>query len=342
MKFTLEHGSTLNDADCVYIGHGVAFDQFVTLMSLYMVKRLFEKAGMNLVSMEKKIIGDQVAATAETWTIRWHHRVVVGGVTITTDTVIPADSTFRDAGDVLAADWRANVIATDEMLDMLGVQLIQTVGGGNGTEIVQASVQCTDLKLDFRWNSKLNIQNQTLGSGAGDDLITDVTNNPLQGFQFEGYGTGFIPTQYNAALALPAGTGFTASMQTGVATFTPNATNVTTEMQNIYKRPPAASGFDGCFKRSAIRLAAGGIKQSFLSYRKVMSWNVAFRLILNDLRSNVTYRKQNIGKFAMLGLQKQCRTGAEQPVNIGYEVNQVYMLNGWETKPAMTPHHIVL
>ena len=66
---------------------------------------------------------------------------------------------------------------------------------------MQASISGVDLMINLWYKSDINLQNQTLGAAAGDDQVTDVTNNPVEGRIYEGKGTGFTPKFYDVTAA---------------------------------------------------------------------------------------------------------------------------------------------
>lgn len=341
--FTLEHGGVLSNADCVYVGHAMATDKLVEAIAFSHIKYLFEKAGVSCNNAEKKINGDELATiTTPFYQIVINHKVNdQSGVLLTHRVDIDPNDTFLQAASKYAAGLYAMVIASDEEVYILGVQLQSQEIATTNYRLV-ASMQMEEAYINLHFSSKMNVQNQTLGASGSDDQITDVTNNPLEGKSYQGWGTGLVTTAYNVGTALTAENSMSANHQTGLIRFDPNGTNVTTQMQAIYKRPPGVSAFQQGVKSTNIRVPAGSIKRSSISYSKIFKFQTLFNILLQDLRVNTQFAITKIGKCEVLALQKLCRTGAEQNISVGYEINQTYSLSMFCRKRPMAPTHVVL
>jgi len=345
VKFTTEFGGTTSNANCGYVGHGMAVDKLTELFANTVVKYLFEKAGFSVNNFQKKINGDQTNVhNTPSHKIKWTYRIGEGEALLTAFAPIGADDTWREAGSTLVGGLYAAVTGSDEEYHIIGWQLysLEDLALPDQKTLI-ATAQMNELYATLHFSSILNIQNQTLGSGAGDDLVTDVTNNPLEGKIYSAWGNGITLSAYNIGAGVADGSnGFVANHQTGVSTFDASGANITTEMQFILNRPPSPAAFNEIVKMNSIRLPAGGIKKSFISYKKVYKLQTLFNVLLSDLRSNPVYRRHAIGKYQLIALQKLCRTGAEQPIALGYEVNQSYSMSIWRRKLPMTPTHEIL
>jgi len=345
VKFTVEAGGVTTSSACGYVGHGVAVDKITELFSNSVVKYLFERAGFSVNNFQKKINGDQITAhTTPSYKIKWSYRIGEGSFIATSFALITADKTWREAGSTLVSGLYAAVGGSDEEYHILAFNLyaLEDIAIPDEKTIL-ATAQMNELYATLQFSSVLNVQNQTVGSAAGDDLMTDVTNNPLEGKIYSAWGNGLTLSAYNinSGIVDPSN-GFIADHQKGISTFDISGLTITPEMQLILSRPPSAAAFNEKVKMNSIRLPAGGIKKSFIQYKKIYKLQTLFNVLLKDFRSNPTYRRENIGKYQLIALQKLCRTGAEQPITLGFEVNQSYAMNVWRRKLPMTPTHEIL
>jgi hypothetical protein len=345
VKFTLEHGGTTSNNNCGYIGHGVAVDKINELMANTILKFLFEKGGFSVNNFQKKINGDQSTAhTHPVYRIEWKHRIGEGEQILTSFAAIGADETWATAAATLVNQLYASVTSSDEEFHLLSFTLYSLQDPLLPLEKTMVSTaMVNELYVNLHFSSTLNIQNQTLGTSASDDQVTDVTNNPLEGKIYSGWGNGLTLSAYNISTGpVDADNGFVVDHQKGVSKFSASGTNITAEMQAVLNRPPSPAAFNEKVRMASIRLPSGGIKKSYISYKKIFKLQTLFNIMLTDLRDNPQFRRINIGKYELVAVQKLCRTGTEQPISLGYEVNQTYSMSMWRRKIPMTPTHQIL
>jgi len=340
-SITHEKGGTVNDPDCGYIGHGVAVDRMFDSVCQHIVMKLFRKAGFVINSMEKKINELETATITDfDYEIMFYWRAQNHDVLSQASQIIDGDSTYMHAGSLLASKIRSEISPSTEEFECHSIQLRQV--NAPSRNIVLSKLLLQHYMLDMRCKSSLNVQNQTVGLALGDDSVTDVTNNPLEGFSYTGRGNGLRFGSSTLALNLDISNGFLASQYTGVMTFATNGTNVDSGTKALFRRPPGVSAFQGCSKRARVRVAPGNIKRSVITCAKKMLFNDFVTMLLTDMRSNDDDVWIDFGKSELIALEKLCRTGAEGGnISLGYELNQHYKVNGWQKIVKMAPSHIV-
>lgn len=332
-----ETGGVSTDVDCVYIGHSVAFRQVLSAVCSAIIKKLFEKSGHIINSMEQKYQGEiLVPHSAATEILRIQRRITQEGAVDTRDLVFVADSTYQDISDQLLNELV--ITGTTQTFEILQFQLLVNT-------VMEASLSGTDMNIVLSYYSALNVQNQTVGTNLVDDQTTDVTNNPLEGKCYSGKGTGYTPKLWNVTTALTAENNFVADAVTGLIEFNVNGANVPQGMKDILKRPANRGALSGVSKMSNVRLGPGMIKRGVVKGVEKTSLNKFLKIWLDSLRASGTGENLRVwyGKSEMFAFEKLCRTGVgAQSIIVGYEINQLYRCCVYETKiPCATTHVVV-
>lgn len=335
VRFTVEKGGVETSPDCAYVGHSAGLSNVLRVLSRTLVCALFRKAGYVIQDIEHRPAGIEGGVVpAYNWVIEYQYRNDTLSPLTTSTVNVASTGNFRAISDALEASMLTDITALSTLTEFFTCSLT------NSTESRPMSqIYLEHLMVHIGFTSKLNVQNQTLGAGAGDNESTDVTNNPLNGYEYYGEGTGFgLALVNNPVFSVPT---LIADVNSGVISFDPNAPNSTTEQVLLMKRPPGVSAMTGCKSRGKIALAPGGIKYSYIKYSRVMSFNNWIKGIYPFLRS--TEAKSDLFLSKVLAMEKLCRTGVSvNEISIGYECNQSYMGYCWERIPKMAPTHLVL
>lgn len=338
VTYTQEKGTTVTNSDCVYIGHAVAVRVLLKTVLGALVKKLFTKAGHRVASLGEKFQGQLLASHVGTDTlIRTQFRTGQDGPVSTQDVICGADQTYEE----IIENLKAQLLGAGSTVTEYEFIQMQLVVGSH----MAASISMVDCYIKCDYWSKLNVQNQTKGAGSLDDQMTDVTNNPLEGRSYWGFGTGFTPKLYDPVLALTAENNFVADFADGIISFDVNGTNVSSEMKNVLKRPASAAMFGGCRKMGKVRLSPGGIKRGVLKGEIAMDYNKLLRKLLPHLRATTAAAENQrawLGTCELFGLEKLCRTGTgDQDITVGVEVNQSYRCAVYERRRRTLAQHIV-
>ena len=163
-----------------------------------------------------------------------------------------------------------------------------------------------------------------LGEGASNTEADDVTNNPLTGRQYGGWGNGASYKFYNNTLSVQQLVG---DKDTGVIEMDPTAAGalMTSQMKTGLRRPPPAATFGNVKKTAKCGLAPGAIRSSTFVFKRVMYFNKFMEHWVDVLRSSTTGSRFKLGRFQMFAFEKTCRTGiSTNQISVGYEINTTY------------------
>ena len=335
----VETGGSVTDADCVYVGHSFGVARIFNQMCFAIVQKLFVKAGHRIVSM------NEISTTnspGTDWELAWRYRSNKG--TPLVERTIISGSTYKDIAENLAANIidYINASATADDFEMYDIRLKQI---NSAATMLQATLNFTDIMCDFDCSSALALQNQTQADttevDAGNRM--EVSNNPLGGKSYEGYGTGSGLKLINNSLTI-AGNLLVAQKDRGSITFTPNETNVTLEQKNMYRRPPPASSLERVRKCAAVGLKPGEIRNSYLRWKKTIQWNLMIKKLWLHLKEdNLTTQFLPLCSFRIFAFEKKCNTQtAESAIDVGFELNCVYRVKLSTKWKATTPQITVL
>lgn len=337
----IENGDKKTSVDCVYAGHGVAVQALLDSFCYAIVRRLFMKAGYSIYNMNDKVQGLEAAGAShalvpdiELWFA--FRDISLGTQLSVTKTAIGADQTFADVSANLYTSFLGAFGAGDDQVEVVYVALQRVSGTADHGFL--ASLQMNDLKVHYKIASSLVIQNQTLGGAVGDTSKDDVTNNPLEGKQYVANGNGVVLRFQDQALTIASGSMFCCDPDKGYFLTDPTtATNYTTEMRSVLRRPAGPQSFVGVNRCSSVRLEPGNIKRSFITAKGRYNANKFLEALgFAPLESSTTFTRTNIGHCKFFAFEKLCRTGeGSNPVKIGIEVNQRYEVWLSETKPLI-------
>ena len=127
----VEKGGTTSNADCIYIGHGVAIDEAVLIFCEGLIRKLAMKAGYNLVSMDEKIAGNTVTSVVSPGSLEYEYSTSVNGAPTTAVISITADSTWAGVASQLEASLYSTVAeATDEFV-IQRIRLVSATAAGS-------------------------------------------------------------------------------------------------------------------------------------------------------------------------------------------------------------------
>lgn len=330
----IENGGIVGSADCAYVGHSFAPAQLFAIMVDSIVRDLFIKAGHRVVSMNH--------SPETTASFRWSYRTTVGGSPVVRVVNIATTDTFRD----IAANFRTDVLSvastTVDDWTMYEIRLRNTTLGTD----YMASLYFDDVMLQFDCSSSIAIQNRTLADSTATDTgnRNEVTNNPIGGKSYEGYGNGASLKLWDNALAI-ASSVLMGQRNTGVIRFDPNEPNVTPEQGRIYKRPNHMSAYSHVTKSASARLNPGQIRNSTIAFKRVMYWNTMFKKLYPFIKEAGSVDQYlPIGSFRFFAFEKKCNTQtvAEQNISLGFEMNSVYRCRMWKKLSITAPDIEVL
>lgn len=304
--FKTEFGGSIVDSDCVYVGHvSCPIDTMQRALFMALTRKVFEKAGYQVTDWTQL-----VGFTGELH-LSWYYQI---------QAVSPNVTTFPFTGGVTSYSTIA-----DGILSLLNVQvpsdkvpILHEVALWHGTTLKIGHINLNSASASFNCYSELSIQNRTTadsGAGTNTESALNITNNPLHGLSYFGYGTSFYPLNLDSTLV--AYVPFVADENYGH--FAVKSAN---SLPVVGRKPPQANFFSGSVKTSACSIVPGGIKKNVLFTKvsmKIPDFYVKFRTGLDNAVSTPI----KVGKIQMFALEKMMNTReADEPnVNVGYEVN---------------------
>lgn len=330
VSFHVEDGNVFNNANCVYVGHGLPMHQMLRCIVAALLKKLFVKAGFTYGNHLDKVQGDDGTYVVSPGRVRWTYKYNDDGVLLNDSYTIPADATFQAVGDAVFAQM-VGYYSTNPSFRPISWQELWferiSVSGGDVTAPASRLLlgKCT---VHMSCISKLTIQNRTVATtdvGADEGNRNDVANNPLRGKVYSGFGTGTGLKQSNNTLVLNNTNILCANDRSGIMTMDYDDTNMTTAMANTYERPANANSFTHVSACSSVLLNPGNLKESKLVYNKSIGWNQLFVKLHNWLVGGTGPQGRSrvpIGKFKFYGFEKLCNTQVDEPeISVGYEAN---------------------
>ena len=335
----VEHGDVVNHADCVYIGHALATQQLTNAVCSAIVRMLFQKMGHNINAMTQQV-QRKPSGTAPVVTpgiLAWYYRVGPGADPVEVQLVLNVNQTYANAALQLENSIYATV--SGNPTEDFQIYQVQFYEEGEISSLPSAVLLVESMMVHLSCSSSLAVQNRTLGNTGsvdGGESSTDVSNNPIGGKLYSGWGNGTGPRYAgNASGAMDS---MVAKYNTGVITFNPTSSGVGIAAQAILRRPPASQSLLGVKKTTGVMLQPGKIRNSKIFYKSTMQMSKFWQKMNTVIgRSSTQDTKVNMGTFELLAMEKKCNTRAagEATISVGYELNQVYRCYLTMTQPAI-------
>lgn len=313
--YKYETGSTTsvpNGATSV-IGHSTSCPETqIQLVMCCIIKELFKQAGQQIESWDET---PEFPTATYNIVFRAYLEDSATAWTAITGSAITNTTTFWAAATDLVTILKSTLSdSTQYKPRYVKVYLHESAGiGGKVGEIL-----LNNFYLDFNSFSKLDLQNVTLAADAvNQDLMTDVTNNPLVGKCYYGNNTnGFFPMVRT----------------TGDVSYTPfvsdpiNGILLNDSVNSVPEyiaEPPSGDYFKKCSKVTGIHMSPGEIKSSNLGWQKRMSFQT-FMYAYDFYTRLGTGTKLifNHGTTKMYLIEKRLNNRAEStPIAIDWEIN---------------------
>jgi len=321
MTITQETGGIVTDPNCLYVGHSTGTpEQIYRAYMGAVVKELFRQNGTQFGMWE------ELATISGEINCIYYSTPSSTAEGIVTIAYLSTDSYYQIVDAVVAALQAA--FGTAQPHEFVRFR----ISNSSGVSIILAN----KMKVMIDVSSTLVVQNETK-SGTVSVPSTDIeniTNNPIQGYSYEGSGNYFIPSARTNGDAsyLP----FRADQTSGVLTNTAAAS-----LPEVGKEPPKPWFFLGTKRSGKVIIDPGNIKKSYLSTKRTMSIKM-FQKIFQDTITDTSQPVVRFGKVRMFSLEKVLnnRTG-ENDIQIGYEVQQRVSVSISYTNRAATADFVV-
>ena len=345
-----ENGSTeaTTISNSVYIGHGVAPETLWRNVMRALVKKLFAIKGVYIENFDD-IVSTFIfrAGGTETgyriayfWRPSSDTNAAVSSAQYNFAISTPSTDTWNDLVNGLIADMQANLSDVHADYGELHFHrfVLQTA---TGTDVsTDATLDCEYLKFDMIVTSHLSLQNRT-NDAAGSSNILSTTNNPIIGKQYDStkqWLNGFDLTKTQIG-AQPI---FFDPLYTN-ATVGIIATNSVDSFSQILKKPPQAWQL-GVNKQSKVLIQPGGVRDHRLRWKCTMGFNAIVSKLEKFVTQNIPHnpRRTELGFCTLFGLECMLNDRSESTeLQVGWELNQVYMVKCYAGKPPTVPMIVV-
>jgi len=351
-----EDGSvqTCSISHTAYVGHGIAPATMVENMWRLVVKKLFQKAGIDIrawteVVATNLLIRTVVGQNPRQVRIKYSYKRLDGDANGAIQLGITADlfDAFGVATltyDELAINLGINFqdaltpIEQDGAAVMLNATLFfvdTTTGATVQEDNFVANICFDDMFVDVDISSNLVVQNRTPDSTGGVDADS-VTNNPvhgkmytssdkwLNGFELKSQELGADPSR------IPLYT----FQNTGII-----STNSADTQPTILRKPPQPWQL-GVKRASNVLLQPGEIKRSNLRFTCSMKWNTLMQKLFKYFRDlGIANGPVQMGFAEMFALESvlNVRGGETANLQIGWELNQTYKFKAHFKKYGTAP-----
>jgi len=335
--FTNESGVVQSSTACAYVGHGFASRAMVKVMCQALVRTLFEKVGLSIVSMTERIQGNLPG----TWVVGGgimllQYRTSVGAEIKEQGYSVVADETF----DELAERFLGFFYSIGGLFEIIGMAYTPASSGSHRDVYVDLS----SIKVVFECDSWLTLQNRTaaVSTGPNDESnALDVANNPIEGKVYGGRSNGPLVRYGDQASTAAV---LVANPLSGQIKFDPTAAAVGSGMEANLIRPPNRATLTYATKVSSVRLAPGAMKKGHLKYYASMKLNdffTKYKSVFQNLEGDTVHVPN--GSFELFAFERMCNTRADEPaIQVGLELNQTYRCMLVSVKKGINTQHVIL
>lgn len=317
----LESRIVVTDPECIYVGHYSLPPDVVTQTAWRAIAR-------SVFAIDGQFLSD-VNQQSEEGPIQVYvyYRDEFNGTLKSTTVVATGDRpTVSSLGDAIGAALLQGMGATDRYYEVVDL-IFKTNAGANQMLKVSGNA----IVLTVVGNSSLSIQNRTQAGTAvtPDNNILDITNNPLRGKSYDGWGN-IHPYRFNNDTSVNGTKSMYYGPVNGLLYVGATDAELTSEMSESIKKPPPRGAFGGVKATSYVKIAPGEIRRSHVKTKLTMNVNQFIRLYMDYYRGQSSWVAApntnmliNRGSARFFGLEKVLETSisTEAVISVGAEVN---------------------
>lgn len=312
-----EDGGIVQDSQCVYIGHAIAFGQLYESICRAVIRELFRQKGENIVDWTDHWLGTSLHMVLA------YKYGLPNATTLSTATVtFVQPASYSDLANLLLVSLKAN-LTTSIGYVIYDMWLGEAVDSSNTVALINFN-QCM---LNFYVKSELKVQNATHAADVDEnDQYTDIHNRPVVGkvYYSKRQMAGFLPNSrvHRGATAEPSYESYLANYTSGIIA----ATNSTT-LSFQTKKPPAGYYFNA--NTSYTKISPGQIRTYRWTYRKAFNGSTflsKFSGQFTGAHGTAIKAVYPIGPAQMVGLEKEIdiRSANETDIVVGFQITQTY------------------
>lgn len=324
---TTEVNGTIDDPDCVYVGH-TTYSPLAVLEQLMcsLARKLFRKIGYDITHLKQRIDSFTNADTGSGFQISLVTKDLDTGVRTRYTHILPASgslytmfgSNAEGVGPQAAAimnflyEWISQDNQAQNNIRLDKLELGTLLDNLQANYIMASQINLNTEKVHLYCKSQLKLQNRTR-SATGSSSMEDINNNPLQGKLYH-LGTG-VPSckiddvhfieriRANTGVILARGAEF--SVNTGM------------------REPPPAKLFKSVLAFKNQILQPGEIKKDIIYFqqRKDLN-NFLLGLRYAPKAGSFQWDTKIAGRCSLISMEDMINVNAGEKITLAYEVNR--------------------
>lgn len=321
----VEKGGEFTAAECAYIGHSYAAEQMLWLCAAAMIAKLFRLAGHRIADVKDVIKGTWTTATTVNFArVILQEKTNVNGVLTATYYNIDNTTTFETLIDQIFLYIRSLTGFDQPTFYCIALQAARNDNVPIEYDHELSKIDLQTEMISVKWSSTLNIQNRTPGDTSTDLSTESVTANPLLGksYSFKGQGPSLKYMDNGGAANYGA---LLADKDHGTIAFTSQSAPLTPAQQATLRRPPGMQTFSNCTGTVRQRMDPGSYKIDKIGGKYYMLLNDFFeRINAGYIPNNTNFSQFSYAHVFAFDKAVRTGTGTDNPITIGYEINQYY------------------
>lgn len=312
----VENGGTVTDAQAVYVGQALAWNELHSSICRALVRALFKMKGEDITNWDNNWLGG-----VTTLRISYRYGAPLATALTQANYDFPATTSYAALADGLR-DSIINAFSNTEQYQIFDMWLNEQVSPAQ----TQAYLNLSECSFTYYFRSSIKIQNRTLAGTTvvddEDELANDITNNPLVGriYMSKKQLTGFLPMTRDRTGTEANYDSYLANANSGLISAINSETLITETV-----KPPAGYFFGA--KSVPLKVKPGQIKSFSIKQMRTMTFKhfyTKYSYFVGTALADTAHQIA-IGPALMVGLEKQLDTRTtENPILIGYQIDQTY------------------
>lgn len=324
VEYMYEASATVNDANAVYVGHGVPCNQVLRACMMALVRKMFQIAGKEVNNFNADIVRPSTTTNFQVIT-QFFKDMNAPGLTDSTYThdFSAGKKTYYDMAEGICASWDTTFGTVDglNIPQLVKMKLVQYDNVVTAVATEMAEVYLDDATFQLKFHSALKFQNVTQTSaGTGDTkLNTEATTaNPLRGRKFTStkWTNTLIPRVRSEGTTASWGQIYCDVNNGG---YTATAANIAGGAPDAaFKKLPPPGSFQNV-KSCSFTIQPGEIRGDALRFSARFRLQSLFVKLLKFITDRSTNRFLEFGKISVLGFEHELKQSASE-ANVAVDV----------------------
>lgn len=334
---TQEITGSINDNDCVYMGHSaIDPDKSVLIIIQSLMRKLMKKGyGYNVTNVGEYFPADIVGTDTRFRLVKKNlltgAEIIVQHSGLSIESVAPLFlNDFIDYSNGGPTDSLESVLDLVKFEVYARDAIDATIG--NSEYRLRAQINLKNEVVHFFSKSEMKIQNRSKAADGSADA-ENIAANPLVGRLYE--MKGGVPRARVFDVSILEKIRVNGVLLVRSAEFTPGVTGTVTG--STMKEPPIPKVFQNCSKSAKVRLEPGAIKTHYcnVTYSKPLLYFLKKIHVHNSTTSGGLQTTYTIGKFALFALEDVINVNVNSKIECAYEINRQFGAYLTTMKPAV-------